>query len=181
MPFEFQITRRVEFSDTDLAGIMHFSNFFRFMEAAEHAFMRSLGYSVTMSGLGRNLGLPRVHAACDYLAPVYFEDEIRVHLIVRKKSARSVAYQFVFHRQDGNEPRLVARGDLVVVCVQRQSNGALKAVPLPKKLAAKIHPAPAPNVDARPPVTNHADRRAIGRPMRLTRGRRRNLAPVIAN
>ena len=32
MSYEFQITRRVEFFETDLAGIMHFSNFFRFME-----------------------------------------------------------------------------------------------------------------------------------------------------
>ena len=34
-------TRRVEFGDTDLAGIMHFSNFFRFMEAAETDFLRA--------------------------------------------------------------------------------------------------------------------------------------------
>ena len=43
MSYEFQITRRVEFSETDMAGIMHFSNYFRFMETAEHAFFRSLG------------------------------------------------------------------------------------------------------------------------------------------
>ena len=44
--YEFKIVREVEFSDTDMAGIMHFSNFFRFMEAAEHAFFRSLGLSI---------------------------------------------------------------------------------------------------------------------------------------
>ena len=49
MPYEFQLSRRVEFSDTDMAGIMHFSNFFRFMEAAETAFLRSLGLSVVLS------------------------------------------------------------------------------------------------------------------------------------
>ncbi len=46
MPHEFTITRRVEFSETDMAGIMHYSNFFRFMETAEHAFFRSLGFSI---------------------------------------------------------------------------------------------------------------------------------------
>ena len=35
--------RRVEFAETDMAGQVHFSNFFRYMEAAEHAFFRSLG------------------------------------------------------------------------------------------------------------------------------------------
>ena len=57
MSYEFQITRRVEFSETDLAGIMHFSNFFRFMESAEHAFWRSLGFSVTGSRNGVELCL----------------------------------------------------------------------------------------------------------------------------
>src|SRR3954454_25408688 len=36
MPTPFKISRLVEFADTDMAGIMHFSAFFRFMEAAEH-------------------------------------------------------------------------------------------------------------------------------------------------
>ena len=44
MAYEFKQTRRVEFSDTDMAGIMHFSNFFHFMEATEAAFLRSLGF-----------------------------------------------------------------------------------------------------------------------------------------
>jgi tetratricopeptide (TPR) repeat protein len=35
----FTTTRRVEFGDTDMAGIMHFANFFRFMEAAETSFL----------------------------------------------------------------------------------------------------------------------------------------------
>ena len=31
---EFRTTRMVEFSETDMAGIVHFANFFRYMEAA---------------------------------------------------------------------------------------------------------------------------------------------------
>ena len=48
MAFEFKAIRRVEFSETDMAGIVHYSNFFRYMETAEHGFFRSLGYSVVM-------------------------------------------------------------------------------------------------------------------------------------
>ena len=48
MAYEFKATRRVEFSDTDMAGIVHYANFFRFMETAEHGFYRSLGFSVVM-------------------------------------------------------------------------------------------------------------------------------------
>ena len=48
MPYEQRIRRRVEFSETDMAGIVHYSNFFRYMEAAEHEFFRALGFSVTV-------------------------------------------------------------------------------------------------------------------------------------
>jgi len=143
MPYEFQLARRVEFSDTDMAGIMHFSNFFRFMEATETAFIRPVGFLVVLSRCGLEVCLPRVHAECDYSEPLHFEDEVLVHLLVEKKAARTLTYQFRFIRQNDSPPREVARGRLVAVCAARQGNGALKAVPLPKPLADKIHVAPA--------------------------------------
>jgi len=141
MPYEFQITRRVEFSETDMEGIMHFSNFFRFMETAESAFFRSLGYSVVLSRNGLAMGLPRVHAECDYVAPLRFEDEVLVHLLVEKKGTRSLTYQFRFYRL--NDTVQVARGRLTAVCAERREDGSMKAVPLPSVLAEKIQEAPA--------------------------------------
>ena len=46
MAHSYTTTRRVTFAETDLAGILHFSNSFRYMEEAEHAFFRSLGFRV---------------------------------------------------------------------------------------------------------------------------------------
>jgi acyl-CoA thioester hydrolase len=142
MPCEFQATRRVEFSDTDMEGIMHFSNFFRFMETAEHAFFRSLGQSVVLSRNGLALCLPRVHAECDYLAPLHFEDEVLVHLLVEKKGTCSLTYRFRFHRLNGPRRNEVARGRLTVVSAARSKDGSLKAVRLPREIASKIQPAP---------------------------------------
>jgi acyl-CoA thioester hydrolase len=62
MSFEYKAIRRVEFSETDMAGIVHFSNFFRYMETAEHGFYRSLGFSVILRNYDPPLGFPRVHA-----------------------------------------------------------------------------------------------------------------------
>lgn len=45
-PEGFHWRRRVEFSETDMAGIAHFSSFIIYMEQAEHALLRSLGTSV---------------------------------------------------------------------------------------------------------------------------------------
>ena len=143
MSCEFQITRCVEFSETDMAGIMHFSNFFRFMEAAEHAFFRSLGFSVAQSRNGLEVCLPRVHAECDYAAPLRFEDDVLVRLLVERKGRRSLTYQFRFSRLNGSPPLEVARGRLTVAYVKRQADGAFKAVPLPKVIADKIQQAPA--------------------------------------
>ena len=144
MAYEFQVTRRVEFSETDMEGIMHFSNFFRFMETAEHAFFRSLGYSVVLSRNGLMLCLPRVHAECDYASPLRFEDEVQIHLLVEKKTRRSLTYQFRFRRLNGSEPEDVARGRLTVVCAERQADGALKAVALPPAIGEHIQEAPHP-------------------------------------
>lgn len=143
MPYEFQLSRRVEFSDTDMAGIMHFSNFFRFMEATETAFMRSLGLSVVLSSCGLDVCLPRVHAECDYQLPLRFEDEVLVHLLVEKKGTRTITYQFRFVKTAGPAPVEVARGKLVAVCAARQADGTMKAVPLPDAFAHKLQQAPA--------------------------------------
>lgn len=143
MSYEFKLVRQVEFSETDMAGIMHFSNFFRFMEAAEHAFFRSLGLSVVLARFGLRLHLPRVHAQCDYLAPVRFEDEVLIHLLLQRKGARSLTYQFRFYRH-GKKPRQeLARGRLVVVCARLDRNGLMKAVPFPAVVARKLKEAPA--------------------------------------
>jgi YbgC/YbaW family acyl-CoA thioester hydrolase len=141
MPYEFHLTRRVEFSDTDMAGIMHFSNFFRFMEATETAFMRSLGLSVLLQKSGLNVCLPRVHAECDYAAPLQFEDEVLVRLLVERKGTRSLTYQFRFYRL--NQSQELARGRITLVCAECLPDGGLKGVPFPKELAEKLHEAPA--------------------------------------
>jgi len=148
MPCEFTLMRRVEFSETDMAGIMHFSNFFRYMEAAEHAFLRSLGFSVELKGIAPGLCLPRVHAECDYLAPLRFEDEVEVRLLVARNTTRSLEYRFRFRRREGKRSDEVARGALTVVCARRRPDGSLRSAPLPKVIADRIRVAPKALLDS---------------------------------
>lgn len=143
MPYEFKITRRVEFSETDMAGIVHYSNFFRYMETAEHAFFRSLGFSIVMEQHNPPVGWPRVHAECDYKHPLRFEDEVEVHLLVCEKKPRSLSYAFRFRKLNASPQLEVARGLLTVVCVTRDPGGPMKAVEMPRQIAEKIEVAPA--------------------------------------
>jgi acyl-CoA thioester hydrolase len=146
MPYEFKAVRRVEFSETDMARIVHFSNFFRYMETAEHAFYRSLGFSVTLNNFDPPLGFPRVHAACDYKKPLRFEDLLEIHLLVKEKRSRVIHYLFRFNKlpREGTtgEPVLVATGVLTVVCVAHDHAGKMEAVAIPAALATKIEAAP---------------------------------------
>src|SRR5207302_9169495 len=92
----FRTTRRIEFADTDMAGIVHFANFFRFMEAAEVEFLRSRGVSVALTWEGRKLGFPRVSATCDYASPARFEDVLDVLVSLKRIGSKSVTYEFQF-------------------------------------------------------------------------------------
>ena len=113
MHSEFHTTRRVAFSDTDMAGIVHFSRFFVFMEAAEHAFLRSLGTSVSTEWDGNKIGWPRLEAKCTYLSPAVFEDVLDIHLRVIRKGTKSLTYRFdFFSRGYGYCSRRIERGML---------------------------------------------------------------------
>ena len=142
MAYEFKATRRVEFSDTDMAGIVHYANFFRFMETAEHGFYRSLGFSVVMLETEPRLGWPRVHAACDYRKPLRFDDLVEIHLLVSAKKSKSLSYFFRFSKL-GEKPEPVAVGALTIVCVVHRPDGTMSATPIPADIANKIQVAPA--------------------------------------
>jgi YbgC/YbaW family acyl-CoA thioester hydrolase len=136
---EYSVTRQVEFSETDAAGIVHFSNFYRYMESVEHAFFRSLG--LTVHSEAATVGWPRVHASCDFLHPLRFEDTVEIRLLVREVRPRSIVYDIRFYRLNG-EAREVARGTLKVAAVTRDEHGRLRSAPLPDAVTSRIQAAP---------------------------------------
>ena len=146
MPYEFKAQRRVEFSETDMAGIMHYSNFFRFMETAEHAFFRSLGFSIAPHQFEpgpTKVGWPRVHASCDYHKPLRFEDVVEIHLLVAERKTKAITYQIRFNKITGDTVAEVARGRLTVVCVSFDpASGSMKATSIPTVIADQIQTAP---------------------------------------
>jgi YbgC/YbaW family acyl-CoA thioester hydrolase len=142
MAYEFKLTRQVDFAETDMAGIMHFSNFFRLMEAAETAFFRSLGLSIYPTDF-HTVGWPRVHADCDFKRPLRFEDLVEIHLLVRVKGEKSLAYTFIFRKLNDPRAEEVARGNVVAACVSRdKTSGQMTAVPIPPEIARLVEAAP---------------------------------------
>jgi YbgC/YbaW family acyl-CoA thioester hydrolase len=131
----FSITRRVEFGDTDMAGIMHFSNFFRFMEVAESDFLRTLGLSVSWFADGVKWGFPRRSAACDFSKPAKFQDVLTVAVTLEKLGTKSVSYRFDFSNQRG-EPLAVGR--ITAVYCRSLGPDHIEALEIPADIRAKL-------------------------------------------
>lgn len=128
MPQPFVTTHRVEFFETDLAGIVHFANYYRFMEQAEHAFFRSLGLKIhdTLPD-GTVFGWPRVTASCSFNAPARYEDEIEIHVAVVRRTKRSLTTKYEFRRGE----MTLATGEMKTAYCIVPAGGNLQSVDMP--------------------------------------------------
>ncbi len=135
----FRTTRRVEFCDTDAAGILHFSAFFQLMEQAEHELLRSVGLSVVMSDAGGKISWPRVAAKCDFRSAVHFEEELEIAVSIGRLGEKSVTYTFAVTCQG----RDVAAGEIVSVCCRMKEGQPPEPMVIPdwfrQKLTAFVH------------------------------------------
>ena len=134
MPQQFKTRRRVEFRDTDTAGIVHFSNFFAYMEQAEHEFLRSIGLGVICELDGQTVSWPRVNAQCNYRNAIRFEEMIDVVVSVTRVGSKSVTYGFEFFR----DQTPVADGSITAVCCLFEHGKRPESIQIPPKFLAAI-------------------------------------------
>ena len=126
----------MNFYETDLAGIVHFSCFFRYMEEAEHALWREAG--LTIARAGEETGFPRLAASCDFHSPLRFEDEFEVWVRVARITRRTLQYSFVMTR-GGTK---IATGSTTVACVSKRPGEPMKAIDLSAEILAGFEVAP---------------------------------------
>lgn len=131
----FQTTRRVEFHDTDLAGIIHFSSYFLFMEEAEHELFRSLGLRI--HGYfpdGTVYGWPRVSATANFSAPAYYDDVLDVRLTLLRRGVRSLTIRYEFWRGDEQ----LAEGEMKTAYCRVIRPGQIEALDMPLEIAEPL-------------------------------------------
>jgi acyl-CoA thioester hydrolase len=128
----FRYRRRVQFAETDLAGIVHFSQYFRYMEEAEHALWRAAG--LTIERAGSDTGWPRVAAAFDYKQSLRFEDEFDVRVRIATVTRRTIKYSFTLLRGE----TVVGTGTVTSVHVSKLPGQPMTAVPVPGDLIARL-------------------------------------------
>ena len=136
MVFEFRLQRRVQFYETDAAGIVHFSNYFRYMEEAEHALWRSAGLSISV--YGSEIGWPRVNVSFEYTRPLRFEDDFEAHIRIIEIGEKSIRYACTI----STAGTTVAKGTMTIVCVAKRPNEPMKATPIPPEIASRFRVAP---------------------------------------
>ena len=128
----FRHNFRVRWVDTDIAGVMHYSNFLRYFEACEEEFYRSLGIPLNAIRDKYHIMLPRIEAHCQYRAACRFDDLFEVALSAREVTEKTITYDFQLTRSEDN--KLAAEGYLKCIAV----NLEWKAVPLPDEFAKLI-------------------------------------------
>lgn len=145
MPAVFELQRQVEFVETDMAGIAHFSNFYRWMEQAEHAFFRSLDLTiVNHQSDGEVLGWPRVSCSCRFQSPVRYNDLLDIRIVVQRIGVKSLTYD-VYFKCEGRD---VAKGTMKTVCCRVDPEHGLTSVPIPEEYLQQLEEFQEPNGDS---------------------------------
>ena len=129
--FTYRLRRRVQFYETDLAGVVHFSWYLRYMEEAEHAMWRAAGLSIAPRD--SDMGFPRVSATVNFHAPLHFEDEFEVQIRVESISKRSLKYACEVMRG----PTRIASGSMIAACVRHEAD-RMQAVDIPEDIVARL-------------------------------------------
>ncbi|MEO1961693.1 MAG: tol-pal system-associated acyl-CoA thioesterase [Paracoccus sp. (in: a-proteobacteria)] len=126
---------RVYYEDTDLAGIVYYANYLKFIERGRSEWLRALG--IDQAALKRQAGLVfavrRIEA--DYLRPARFDDLVQVATRLDMLSAARIVMDQTVTR-DGE---VLFTAQVTIVCLNEA--GAAQRLPadIRRKLAPKLH------------------------------------------
>lgn len=138
--FEIFLRLRVAFHQTDKAGIIHFTNLFKYVEEAEASFFRALdlGPLDLVWGAGRNgLGWVRLKAELEFLGPARLDDLLLVHLWISEKRSRTLG----FGTRISLREKIVAQGRIKTMSVRMTGDG-YSACLIPAEIAEAVEVAP---------------------------------------
>ena len=138
---EHRLTRRVQFHETDAAGVVHFSRYFLYMEEAEHALWRAAGLSIHPRDA--EVGWPRVHASFDYHRALRFEDEFEIRIRIAAIEERTIRYTCVLSRGDTR----IATGRFTIACASLRPNQPMRGTEIPGEIRERLAVAPGAEAD----------------------------------
>ncbi len=131
--------QRVNFSTLDAAGIVHFSQYFLWMEEVEHAFLESLGLAIIDYAPDKCLGWPRLKTSAVFHAPLALGDSIEIDLFIHEIKERAVAYGFHFFRIEGLAREKVATTEMTTCYAEKSwKEDKFQRLPLPSHVLERL-------------------------------------------
>jgi YbgC/YbaW family acyl-CoA thioester hydrolase len=125
----FESRLRVQWADVDIAGIMYFAAYWRFVELAEMDMFRELGFPYSTIFDDLDIWLPRVKVEAEYHAPALMDDWLRLRTHIEKVGASSVRWKTVVFNERTGEAG--AEFTLAAACTDRNTK---KSTHLPPTL-----------------------------------------------
>lgn len=125
---------RVYYEDTDLAGIVYYANYLKFIERGRTEWVRGLGVDQTRVKAEQGIVFAVRRVVAEYLRPAKFDDELVVTTELRAISGARIELRQAVMR--GAERLFVA--DVTLVCLTDSGAPAR----LPALLRAALQPAP---------------------------------------
>ncbi|MDO5528797.1 MAG: tol-pal system-associated acyl-CoA thioesterase [Paracoccus sp. (in: a-proteobacteria)] len=123
-----EMTIRVYYEDTDLAGIVYYANYLKFIERARTEFVRGLGIDQTRLKAEQGLVFAVRRIEADYLAPARFDDLLRITTEPARITPARIELRQIAHR--GKQPLFSAH--VTLACL----NDQMRPARLPADLAA---------------------------------------------
>ncbi|WP_134678455.1 tol-pal system-associated acyl-CoA thioesterase [Paracoccus ravus] len=124
-----QFPIRVYYEDTDLAGIVYYANYLKFIERARSEWLRAVGVDqVAMKAEGLVFAVRRVEA--DYLSPARFDDDLTVTSSIHEMGAARIIMCQKLRRGD----QLLFSAVVTLVCITE----AGRPVRLPKTVTSRL-------------------------------------------
>ena len=131
----FTYQRRVEFAETDAAGMVHFSVFFRYMEESEHALWRHAGMDIYADREQRSW--PRISATFDFKSPLRFQDQFEVRTAMGNVTRSTIQWNHTLTRGD----TIIGSGSVTVVCVKKLPDGGIKSTEIDPAIISRLRQA----------------------------------------
>jgi acyl-CoA thioester hydrolase len=130
-PFTFQTLLRARFTEADLQGMIHHSEFVKYLEIARIEYWRQLGigYREFME-MGLQFVVSKVE--CSYLKSIYFDEMVAIKARVCRISRTSITFDYII-LNESNEPAVTA--STLLVCVR---HGGAKPYPMPADYMEKL-------------------------------------------
>jgi YbgC/YbaW family acyl-CoA thioester hydrolase len=131
--FKNLTTFRVEWGETDTAGIIFYPNYYRWFDRGTHELFRAAGMPI--SELSREgFAQPIVECSCRFSVPLYYDDLVTLESVVTEVRGKIFRIEHTVRRGE----TVTGVGFEVRAWVTKDTEGKFTAVAIPPQYSARL-------------------------------------------